>query len=496
MPYRVGIITLLQESNTFLTEATSLTHFQQDVLVTGEDVRQHFASALHEVGGFFRGLTDSAVEVVPLFAARAYPYGTINARTFETLVGMLRQELSQTEELHGLLVAPHGATVSASHLDADGHWLSVVRQAVGPHVPIMGTLDSHANLSPLMVANTNALVAYRTNPHMDQLDRGQEAADFLLRTLKGEIRPTQAACFPPMAINIERQCTSELPLSDFEERLNEVRSRPGILAASLLLGFPYADVPEMGSSVLVIADGDHDLAQATANELGAELWNLREYLAGTFVSVADAVVHATQLRSPVCLLDMGDNVGGGSPADGTLIAWELHRRRIGPSLIVLYDPQSVQQADAAGLGASLSMSLGGKTDDRHGPPLTGEFTVMGLHDGIFTESEVRHGGITRFDQGRTAVVISDSGLTIMLTSRRTPPFSLKQLTAFGIQPQEYRILVAKGVNAPLAAYRPVCPNIMRVNTPGVTTADMEQLEFHNRRRPMWPFERETTWTAE
>jgi len=495
MPYRVGIITLLQESNTFLSETTSLAHFQQDVLVTGAEVRQHFATALHEVGGFFQGLAATHVEVVPLFAARAYPYGTITSETFATLVGMVRQTLRETEELQGLLVAPHGATVSASHLDADGHWLSIVREAVGPHVPIVGTLDSHANLSPLMVSATDALVAYRTNPHIDQLARGQEAADLLLRTLKGEIRPVQAACFPPMAINIERQCTSELPLSDYAERLNEVRSRPGILAVSLLLGFPYADVPEMGSSVLVVADGDRDLAQAAANELGSELWNLREYLAGTFVSVADAVLHATQLRSPVCLLDMGDNVGGGSPADGTLIAWELHRRRIGPAFVVLFDPQSVQQAEAAGLGADIDMSLGGKTDDRHGPPLTGKFTVLGLHDGIFTENEVRHGGITRFDQGRTAIVLSDSGLTIMLTSRRTPPFSLKQLTAFGIQPREYRILVAKGVNAPLAAYRPVCANIVRVNTPGVTTADMEQLEFQHRRRPMWPFERDMQWTA-
>lgn len=495
MSYRVGIITLLQESNTFLSEATTLSHFEKDILVTGEAVRQQFAQALHEVGGFFQGLATAPVEIVPVFAARAYPYGTITAEAFQTLVDRLSHELQHAGHLDGLLVAPHGATVSASQPDADGYWLSVVRELVGPNVPVIGTLDSHANLSPAMVAATDALIAYRTNPHVDQLERGKEAAALLLRTLKGEIQPTQAACYPPLAINIERQCTSEPPLSEFEQQLNALRSRQGILSVSLLLGFPYADVAEMGSSIVVVADNNPELAQSTANELGTALWSMRKDLAGTFISVTDAVSRAIKLPGPVCLLDMGDNVGGGSPADGTLIAWELHQRKIGPSLVVLYDPASVQQAEAAGIGAEIAMSLGGKTDDRHGGPLIGKFRVVGLYDGQYRETEVRHGGISHFDQGRTALVTTETGLTVMLTSRRAPPFSLKQLTTFGIDPKAYQILVAKGVNAPLAAYAPVCPHLIRVNTPGVTTADMRQLAFHHRRQPMWPFEPEVTWTA-
>ncbi|MBI1346811.1 hypothetical protein GC163_11050 [bacterium] len=493
MAYRVGVVTLIQESNTFLSEATTLAHFQQDVLITGEEVRLQFATALHEVGGFFQGLQDPSIETVPLFAARAYPFGTMTGDTFQSLVERLQQQIARAGQLDGLLVAPHGATVAASHPDADGYWLSLVRQAVGPTIPIIGTLDSHANLSPAMVAATDALMGYRSNPHIDQLERGKEAAHLMIRTVRGEVRPMQAACFLPMAINIERQCTSEQPLSNFNERLDAARTRPGVLAISLLLGFPYADVPEMGSSLLVVTDNNPELAQSIANELGDELWVMREGLAGNFISVSDAVTQAVSLRGPVCLLDMGDNVGGGSPADGTLLAWELHRRGIGPSLVILNDPESVHQAEHAGIGARLSMSLGGKTDDRHGAPLTAEFTVMRISHGAFTESEVRHGGITRFDQGRTAIVISDNGLTVMLTSRRAPPFSLKQLTTFGLTPQEYRVIVAKGVNAPLAAYKPVCPNIIRVNTPGVTTADMRQLAYTQRRQPMWPFEPETTW---
>ena len=122
-----------------------------------------------------------------------------------------------------------------------------------------------------------------------------------------------------------------------------------------------------------------------------------------------------------------------------------------------------------------------------------EFTVRQLADGRYSESEVRHGGFTEFDQGRTAILTHSSGLTVMVTSIRSLPFSLKQLTTFGLEPNQFQMIVAKGVNAPLAAYRTVCPSILRVNTRGVTVADMTQLPYLHRRRPMFPFEPETRW---
>jgi microcystin degradation protein MlrC len=140
------------------------------------------------------------------------------------------------------------------------------------------------------------------------------------------------------------------------------------------------------------------------------------------------------------------------------------------------------------------LTVGGKTDRQHGPPLEAEFTVQLVADGKFEEPEARHGGIRHFDQGRTAVVRTDAGLTMMLTSRRMVPFSLHQLTDFGLDPAQFHYLVAKGVNAPLAAYAPVCRGIIRVNTPGATTADVESLTYHHRRRPMFPFERDAHWT--
>src|SRR5262249_31912304 len=160
-------------------------------------------SSHHEVGGFFAGLAAEGIEAVPMFAARAIPSGTITGEAFRQLQEMLHGQLELAGPLDGLLVAPHGAAVCQDHPDMDGRWLTEVRRRFGPQFPIIGTLDPHGNLSQAMVGATNALIAYRTNPHLDQRERGIEAATLMARTLRGEVRPTQAAAFPPLIINIE-----------------------------------------------------------------------------------------------------------------------------------------------------------------------------------------------------------------------------------------------------------------------------------------------------
>ncbi len=489
---RVGLIGFLHESNTFISQRTTLADFEQDTLLTGDLIRDRFAQMPHEIGGFFGGCEAEGVEPVPIFAARAVPYGPIETETFERLLETMLDEVARAGELDGLLVAPHGATVCESIRDADGHWLSVLRQQVGDHIPIIGTLDAHANLSQLMVDSTNALVAYRTNPHLDQRDRGVEAAQLLARTIRGEIDPVQRAEFPTLSINIERQLTTEPHLAALYQRADESLRKPGILSNSILLGFPYADVEEMGSSVIVVADGNPHLADQQAKELAEFIWQHREQFDGKLTSIDRALLQTKSMDGPICLLDMGDNVGGGSPGDSTHLAHAIRQHELKGALICVNDPQSVRQADEAGVGATIELQIGGKTDQLHGEPFAGIFTVQGIHDGKFTETEVRHGGFTSCDQGRSAVVQSrdECGLTFLLTSNRTPPFSLVQLTSCKIDPLQFHLLVAKGVNAPVAAYQPVCKHFIRVNSPGCTCADMKQLNYQHRRKPMFPFEKQ------
>jgi len=490
---RVGILALLQESNTFLRESTTLDRFREDLLLVGEDVRRQMESTHHEVGGFFGGLAEAGFEAVPLVASRAYPLGVVTAEAFDALLALMKQQLEQAGPLAGILVAPHGATVSERYPDADGHWLSCVRQWVGPRCPIIGTLDPHANLSRRMVASTDALIAYRTNPHLDQRQRGLDAARLMVATLRGAIRPTQAAAFPPLAINIECQLTSAPPCLPLYQKADAMLRQQGVLSNSILLGFPYADVAEMGSAVLVVTDNDPSVAQSLSDELAEALWSAREEFVGRLLSIESAMEQVRSLPGPICLLDMGDNVGGGSPGDGTLLAHALEAHPVGEAFVCLHDPGAVHEAEAAGVGSTVRLRVGGKSDDRHGAPLEVLFTIRSLHEGRFEEPQPRHGGIRRFDQGRTALVCDDRGLTVMLTSRRMVPFSLCQLTSCGLDPTAFHVLVAKGVHAPVAAYAPVCRHMLRVNTSGVTTADMTTLPYQHRRRPMFPFERDCVW---
>jgi microcystin degradation protein MlrC len=493
---RIGIIALLHESNTFSPQPTTIEQFRENTLLEGEAIRDALADTHHEIGGFFGGLQKLGAEAVPLFAARALPSGTIGRDTFAELLQRLWQTLDGAGELDGLLVAPHGATVSEEWPDADGHWLQQLRRRVGSDMPIVGTLDPHANLSPAMVTSCHALLAYRTNPHLDQRRRGEEAADLIVRTVRGEIQPTMAAMFPPLAISIDRQCTDEPPLEELCRFADDQRQRPGVLTNSVFLGFPYADVGEMGSAAIVVTDNDPSAAERLVRELAGRMWELRRQFAGVYTGVEEALDQVAALTGPVCLLDMGDNVGGGSSADGTEMLAALARRQTGPTFVCLYDPQAVAACEQAGAGRTLSLSVGGKTDTLHGPPVSLELTVRSLHDGRFLEPQPRHGGMCEFDQGRTAVCTSDWGLTLMLTSRRMVPFSLQQLVSCDVDPRQFRVLVAKGVNAPLAAYREVCPEFIRVNTAGSTCADMQALSYMHRRRPMFPFEADTDWEPE
>ncbi len=485
---RVGIAGLQHESNTFLPGATTLSDFEVHGLLEGDAIVQRYRGAHHEVSGFIAELEAPGIDIVPIFFTLAVPSGVIDGAAAEALTRRLLAATEVAGALDGLLVAAHGAAVSEPHPDFDGHWLTRLRACVGDALPIICTLDAHANVSQAMIDACDATIVYRTNPHTDQRERGREAAALMVRTVNGEVRPVQAAMFPPLAINIERQLTTDPQCRRLEDRAEALRRRSGVLSANVVLGFPYSDVLEMGSSVVVVTDGNTAEASQAAAELAGVIWRDRDAFVGRLISVDEAIGRSARGAGTTVLLDMGDNVGGGSPGDGTILAHALLERGITRALVCLYDPSAAAQARAAGVGAVLQLSMGGHTDALHGPPLEMWVRVRSLHSGAFTEAAVRHGGAPRYDMGPTAVVESDVGLTIVLNSRRVPPFSLGQLTHCGLDPRDFRVTVAKGVHGPVAAYAEVCENMIRVNTPGITTADMTSLEFRRRRRPLFPFE--------
>jgi microcystin degradation protein MlrC len=478
---RLAVAGFLHESNTFNPLRADRAAFA--VWFNDGGFRAEWGDAHHEVGGFLGAAGELGFEAVPIVMATATPSGPVTDDVFDLITEVLVDGLKH-ERADGLLLALHGAMVSESHLDADGEVLSRVRAAVGRDFPVAVTFDLHGNLSERAASLLDLAVAYRTNPHVDQRQRGLETARLLHRWVRGEVRPRLAMAKPPFLINIMRQDTSAEPLAGFMAKLPA-----GVLTSSLLPGFAYADVPHVGPSVLVVSDGDEGLARRCANEASRQLWEARESFQASLPGAATAVRQALAAdRTPVVLVDTGDNVGGGSAGDGTVLLAELLRQGATGFVVCLYAPDEVRACRAARGDRAIRLSVGGKVDRHHGEPVEVSGVVRLLHDGTYVETEARHGGRRTNQMGPTAVVELPGNNLLVLTSRRHPPFSLGALTCLGVRPEARRVIVVKAAIAYKAAYLPVAGTVIEVGTPGLTTVDPHTLTYRHRRRPLWPLD--------
>jgi microcystin degradation protein MlrC len=463
--------------------------FYNSHYLKGSEIMTEYKNAFHEIGGMLQVLREREVEIVPLMFAEATPGGTITKETYETLVNEMMQLVRQSCPLDGCLVVPHGAAVAEDHPDMDGDWLTLLREVLGEGVPVVGTLDPHANVSFRMVEATDALVAYKTNPHIDQREAGISAANILLDFLDGKIMPVQHLVQASVAISIEQQNTSAQPCRSLYLLAEELAKQPGILSVSIILGFPYADIAEMGTSFIIVADNSLPLAKSTAEVLGGYLTRHREEFAGKKLSITSLMDKINESPKPVLLLDMGDNVGGGASGDSIFLLSELEGNELHNCFVSITDPPAVGEVCKHEIGDFFQLSFG-RDPGRKDVPYQTKVQYVDCFNGRFSENSPRHGGQTQYNMGKTVLVKTEKGNTIMISSLRVPPFSLRQLTAFGIVPQQFDIITAKGVNAPIAAYGPVCATFIQVNTPGTTSADILSFKYKNRRRPLFPFEKD------
>ncbi len=482
MKKRVALLGIYHETNTFLDTTTSFERFREGYWLAGGDILREYRGAHHEISGIIGVLEQCGdMELVPVFYTSATPAGTIEDDAYRRILDELFSRLEEAFPVDGCIVTPHGAGVVASYPDMDGHWLSLLRERVGPDLPIIGTLDPHANVSPLMASVTNALIPYSTNPHVDQAETGRVAARLMVRKLRGEISPVQHLRQLPLAISIEQQSTLEEPGKGLRAFAAEVEAGHGLLSARVLLGFPYADVEEMGSGFLVAGE-DEARCREAADVLAHHVLGRYRDFNGPKNKLDQLLPSLAGAEGPVLLLDMGDNVGGGAPGNSTYLLRGLEAHATGPVFCCIYDPEAVTAAGRKEPGGSAFEITFGS------PGWTTRVQLLRLADGRFTESSPRHGGFVNFNMGRIAVLKTAAGNTVMLTSKRCEPYSLRQLTAFDLEPADFRFLIAKGVNAPIAAYREACRSMVRVDTPGPTGADMTSFTYARRRRPMFPFE--------
>ncbi|HCI86188.1 MAG TPA: hypothetical protein DHV68_05030 [Dehalococcoidia bacterium] len=518
---KFAILGISHETNTFSKVPASYEEFMKSHIERGQEIIDEYGESEYTISGYLQAAEDFGFEAVPLMYGKTGPIGTITKDAYDRLTEEMFQMLKDQGPWDAVLISNHGAAVSEEFPDMDGEFTRTVREIVGPDVPVGMTLDMHANVSKDSVANTDVCVVWRTCPHLDAKVRGYKCAELIYRTAKGEINPVQFIEMPPMLVNIVKQFTGQEPMKGLVDECVEANEIEGVLDTSIAEGYPYSDVEEMGMSWITITDGDAELAEKVSKDLAASAWTKREELNKQVPSIHEALKMAEESYvgpkpegvenyvpddgsalaeaeesehsrlGPIVLMDVGDNIGGGSSADSTHILKVAQEMGVTGYLQTLYDPEAVATCVHAGVGAEIALDVGGKTDDMHGEPVHVVGTVGNIDDGPYEETRPTHGGFRFYDDGKRVLFKTTDGMTILLTSRRSGNTAREQMYSMGIRPEDYRIVVAKGVSSPRPAYQPIAAEIIIVNSPGVTSADLDTFEFHSRRIPLYPFEEPT-----
>lgn len=494
---RIAAAQLQHETNAFSAVPTDLAAFERSGLRYGAAIEPVERATNTAFGGFFAAADALDIELIPVMSVWATPSGMVTAAALDTLVGRLTESLL----LHapdGVVLSLHGAMVSERHRDADGHILAQVREAIGLDTPLVVTLDLHANISPDMLAEADVLIGYDTYPHVDMAGRAEEATRICRRLVVEGIRPTVALAKPPMLPTSQRMTTDQPPMRTLIDRANQMEQHTRVLNVTVAGGFPPADVAEAGVSVVVTTVDDPQLASDLAEELATLAWELRDGFLGGVSSFEEAVACLAALPEapcqPLLLVDIADNPWTGGPGDSAdLVRFLLEHRVRDTAVAIIVDPETVGEATLAGPGAVFDVRLGGKTDDLHGPPLSAEATVMRLIDGRYVNRGPMMTGLP-VDLGPGAVLaIGDPPVEVIVTSRAETPIDPEVFRMAGIEPASRRVLGLKGKGHFRAAFTPVVSDILLVEGPGITGADLSRLPFKHIQRPIWPLDPEARY---
>ncbi len=485
---RVFVAMLSHETNTFSTLATNRAQFEKRELRYGGEVLEVYRGTATCLGGMIDGAGARGLTLLPSLAAAASPAGRVSTIFYEEAKGRICADLRAAGRLDGVLLDLHGAMVPESVDDGEGDLLGAVRETIGPEIPIGVALDFHANVTQAMVRHATLLHGYKTYPHIDMAERGREAAERLADVAAARLRPAVAFRQPRLLPPIASQRTARGPMRRLYDLADEMERDPRVISVSVFAGFPLADIHDAGLSIYVATNGDPSLAAKLADRLETVAWEHRHEFRHHAVPVREAVAQALRLDArPIVLADIADNTGGGAAGDGTEILRELLRVEA-PSATVacVWDAEAAEACTRAGRGATVTLPVGGKVDDRHGAPVTVTGRVGALSDGHFV-----HGGpMLRGLPGRLGptAVLQAGGVKIILISNRWQTLDPEMIRLVGIDPREERILVVKSTIHYRAAFEPLAAAIIEVDAPGLSSSNLERFEFARVRRPIFPLD--------
>lgn len=488
---RFAVAGLAHETNTFATAVLGRTAYDAFAITRGEELLARFQGTRTYVGGMIDSAHQVGVELVPAFHAIAEPSGIIAAEAYAALREELVDRLRCTGPVDAVALELHGAAVAEGVDDVETDLVGAVREAVGAGVPIGACLDLHGNLTPELVRAIDFLIGVRYYPHVDMYERGHDVVCALAAVHRGVLVPVSALVALPMLL--PTTSTDLEPAAGIARLCAEIEAGPWIRACTFFHGFPGADVPFAGASVLVTADRDAEAAAAAAATVARHVWDRRNDLLVEPVDAHDAVrlALATPGR-PIVVAETADNPGGGAPGDAThLVRAFLDAAASGGRFCFasIFDPAAVAAAAGAGVGATVEVSLGGHHDRAHDSPIELPADVRALSDGRFRLTSPMGRGRT-VDMGPSAL-LRIGGVDVVVATEREQIWDAGIFELHGVDVRRYDVVGVKGSVHFRAGFADIAAGVVVADTPSLLARDVCLLDRTTRPRPWWPLDADT-----
>ena len=470
------------ETNTFSPLPTDFDSFRRQQFATGEDLIRRYRGTGTELVGMIDKASRLGMRLAPTVFAAATPSGIVRRDAFRSLTGDLCAQARSIRHVSGALMVLHGAMVAEDCDEADARILALLRAALGDDVPIVATLDFHANISRALVEAADVLVVYDTFPHADMAERGRDAARILQDLIAGQPKPAPVFRKIPLLPASDRQITASNPMKDIMSMVRTARRSEHVLSCSVAAGFPFADVAHLGMSVLTYGEAGH--AAGVADGLADAIWTRRAEFTSAGVGVSDAVTLAETSKPPVILVDAADNVGGGAPGDGTAILAEMLNRGFTGATVVLWDPAGAEKAVEIGSGGRFDGLVGAHSGVDNGDPV-----FLDGHVGFAARVSYRRTGSymngTTVELGNVALVEA-YGNNVVMTTERLMPFDTDHLKALKIRAQDQRAIIVKSGSAWRAAFGEIAETVVNVDGPGITSQQFHRLHYRKHVGELFP----------
>jgi microcystin degradation protein MlrC len=466
------------ETNTFSPTPTGYQSFAEGFLARGDATRRPLNYCSSQLMTWRQQAEACGWEVVEGLCACAEPGGRIVEAAYTRLRDELLSDLRRAMPVDIVLLALHGAMAAENIDDCEGDILAHVREIVGNAVVVGCELDLHCHLTDAMLHHATVLVTYKENPHTDIDDRAGELFTLVAAAAERRICPVMAT-FDCRMLGTFR--TTEQPLRGFIDRLRAMEGEGDILSISLVHGFPWADVAEVGVKVLVVVDKDANRAAAIARRLGEEIFSLRESLLAKFLTIDDALDDAIAFgHGQVVIADVADNPGGGAPSDATFFLKRILQRGMRDVASGYYfDPHAVRICEEAGIGATFELRIGGKLGKTSGDPVDLVVTVRGIAQNV-----TQRFGSAIVSMG-TAAWVRAEGVDLLLNTKRVQVFHPEGFEQVGLMLNEHKIIVVKSTQHFYAGFAPVADRILYASGPGALGRS-DPLLYTKLTRPMWP----------